>query len=115
MCLQLSGKHGRLYHTGEPLSMDMYTLPIIIGLVMGLTVTEVARHPQLCVDRCTVYRCLYRFAQTNRFRPRAKGACGERNGKIKLGKLEKLFIKLCLIQSARACHLMTTIPVTAHP
>jgi hypothetical protein len=90
-------KRGRLYHKGEPLSMNMYTL-IIIGLVMGLTVTEIARHPQLCVDRCTVYRCLHRFAQTNSFRPRAKGACGEENGKIKLGKLEKLFIKLYLIQ-----------------
>jgi hypothetical protein len=90
-------KQQRLYHKGEPCSIVQYWL-IICLFIAGWSQADISRHPQVMVNRSTVSRTLLRYEECATLQPASKGNKLDWNGKNRIGRMERIWIRLYLIR-----------------
>jgi hypothetical protein len=90
-------KQQRPYHRGEPCSMVQYWL-IINLFIAGWSQADISRHPQVAVHRETVSRKLQSYAKTASLQPDTKGSKLDFHGNNRIGRMERIWIRLYLIR-----------------
>ncbi len=71
---------------------------IICLFINGWSQAKISRHPQVLVNRSTVSRTLLRYQESATLQPASKGNKLDWNGKNRIGRMERIWIRLYLIR-----------------